>query len=728
MRRRAAAFIAVSLLALARVAAAQQAAPAAPPPPPPDPSDNTPPEVRIIGSKADSLQRIPGSATVITQKQIENTQPYDTAEMLRQVPGLQVRQEDGGGFRLDIGIRGLDPGRARHLLVLEDGVPVAVNPYAESDLYYIPPMERMRGVEVVKGSGSILFGPQTIGGVINFFTITPPTHPIAAVEVWGGDYSYKKALAMYGDANGPLRYVVQVFHKEGDGFRAEGFANTDAFVKAALDTSSRGEATLKIAFHDDEAYSDDLGLTTAMFQADPRRPTLAPADHISQQNYSATLVHEQRFTDDTSLKTLAYGYMNNRILEPPELDQRPDRRHAVHQHRRRSLAAGRRHLLPEQRHGAGALVSGRGPRAAPHDAFLTGPAAHTLDTGARVLTETARYDQREGDSPVSLAGDLVNQEFHTTYAFAGYIQDRVALTDKLMITPGFRLENATFYRDITRVSTGTTTGVDAFIHGSRVATGLIPGIGIIYGTKLLHVFAGVHVGWSPPRIVDAVTARGTPSQVDAEQSYNYELGMRVATPRWLRAEGTLFYSWFTNQVVQGSNSDAAQLVNGGNTQHYGVEAVAQLAVGKLLKLPSMQIDVGGRYTFVHATLLDPPYSGNMVPYSPMHTAGATLDVNDASGIGGQASWYYVSSQFVDEYNTVAANPSGTVGEIPAYNVVDFNAHYHHKKTGLTAKLLVKSALDQIYISERRPNGIHAAGFREIMLGLRWDYEKVPKPQ
>src|ERR1017187_8868075 len=71
-------------------------------PPPPDPTPVPPqktesPEVRVIGDKADSLQKIPGSGTLIAHKEIDRAQPYDASEMLRRVPGVNVSQQEGGG-------------------------------------------------------------------------------------------------------------------------------------------------------------------------------------------------------------------------------------------------------------------------------------------------------------------------------------------------------------------------------------------------------------------------------------------------------------------------------------------------------------------------------------------------------------------------------------------------------------------------------------------------------
>ena len=115
-------------------------------------------EVTVIGDKADAMQKVPGSGTFVGPEEIDRADPQDAAELLRRVPGVSVRQDTAGGGRLDIGVRGLDPGRSRRVLLLEDGIPIGNNPYAEPDLYWVPPAERWAALEVVKGSGNILYG------------------------------------------------------------------------------------------------------------------------------------------------------------------------------------------------------------------------------------------------------------------------------------------------------------------------------------------------------------------------------------------------------------------------------------------------------------------------------------------------------------------------------------------------------------------------------------------
>jgi outer membrane receptor protein involved in Fe transport len=78
---------------------------------------------------------------------------------------------------------------------------------------------------------------------------------------------------------------------------------------------------------------------------------------------------------------------------------------------------------------------------------------------------------------------------------------------------------------------------------------------------------------------------------------------------------------------------------------------------------------------------------------------------------------------------VDADGTGRTGEIPSFWNVDFGVRYKHAPSGLTARLLIKNILDDIYIVSRRPEGIATAGFRQVMLGLRYDTpQDAPKKE
>ncbi len=178
-------------------------------------ASNEMPQLEIVGSSPDRLARIPGSASVVTAERLERADPMSTTEVLRRIPGIHTVDHEGVGLRANIGIRGLDPDRSRNVLVLEDGIPVALAPYGEPEMYYTPSINRMESVEVIKGSGSIKFGPQTVGGVINFITPDPPPESKLDVYVSGGERGYFTSRLGYGNTPGKSGFYISHLHRRG---------------------------------------------------------------------------------------------------------------------------------------------------------------------------------------------------------------------------------------------------------------------------------------------------------------------------------------------------------------------------------------------------------------------------------------------------------------------------------------------------------------------------------
>src|SRR6187431_771283 len=293
-------------------AAAQDAAPPAPEPAVAQEAAPQAPdavhEVTVRGNKADALKRASGSGTSIGEREIKNAQPESTGELLRRVPGLQLRTEDPMGFRLNLGVRGLSPTRSRLILMEEDGVPVVVSPYGEPELYYTPMVERIQRLDVIKGSDVLLYGPQTVGAVVQLHTYEPTVKPAWFVASQVGSRAYGALQARYSGTTGDLGYVAQVVRKSGDGYRNMGFYATDAIGKAVLTNAAVGQLSLKLGFHDDRARTTYTGLTDAMYRDDPRQDTVTPHDFFAVRRYEASVVHEKHFTDQTALRSRLFAY------------------------------------------------------------------------------------------------------------------------------------------------------------------------------------------------------------------------------------------------------------------------------------------------------------------------------------------------------------------------------------------------------------------------------------
>jgi Fe(3+) dicitrate transport protein len=686
-------------------------------------------EVVIIGDTADAMQSVPGSATIIRPEEIERAQAYDAAELLRRIPGANVRQDPGAGGRLDIGFRGLDPGRSRRVLMLEDGVPLAINPYAEPDLYYAPPIERWQAIEALKGSGSILFGPQTVGGVINGITPYAPDHRVVRIEALGGQREFFQGMARYGDAVGPARFLAQILYRRGEGYRAQGFSTLNTFGKVTFETGDTGEMTVKIGFHNDEADSDDVGLTPAMFAEAPDRLTIAPHNFATTRRYDVSLTHDQMLGEYASLRTLAYAYTLTRQWRRQLYDRYPVE------------GAAYERIVGDADVPGGAIffryenrildrtydVAGLEPRLEVR--FPTGDVEHTVSVGSRVLVEAAHYEQREGESPTSDAGALTLDEQRTSLAFAGYVQDRIGFwNERVLVTPGVRFEHVRYQYHVGR-QPESDGAVDVDIEGDNEDTAVIPGIGLTVGTPDYHGFAGVHVGYAPPRAASSIRALGGTVELDDERSIAYEAGARLRgmrregerTDKLWELEATGYLSNFTNQIIPGTGGAVTELVNGGATQHVGLESAGGLALGSLFRIPLI-IDVTARYTLSRAEFSNGPFVGNVLPYAPAHLVYAALDLAHDIGVGGQFSYSYVSEQLADDANTEEEDVTGRLGRIDGYHVLDASLRYTNAFTGLTASVRVKNLLDDPYIIARRPEGIFTSGMRQVVFGLRWDYD------
>ncbi|HEY3255306.1 MAG TPA: TonB-dependent receptor, partial [Polyangiaceae bacterium] len=246
----------------------------------------------------------------------------------------------------------------------------------------------------------------------------------------------------------------------------------------------------------------------------------------------------------------------------------------------------------------------------------------------------------------------------------------------------------------------------------------MPGLGVIYGLPKLNVFGSAYLGYSAPRISQAITPNGQDANLSAERSRNYELGVR-GRGDWLRAEANTFLIQFDNELVSNNPlQGSSEFVDGGRTRHLGAEATASVRFGKGLALP-FDLDLGAQYTFVQARFVGGGDDGNTVPYSPVNSANLTLDLALPVGLSGQVAFGYIGRQYTDSKNTVEPGVAGLDGVIDAYTTLDVGARYRYAPSGVSFGLSAKSLLDKVYISDRLPNGIFTAGFRQIFATFAW---------
>ena len=671
-------------------------------------------EITVQGNKADALKRASGSGTSIGEREIRNTQPESNAELLRRVPGLQVRTEDPMGLRLNLGVRGLSPSRSRLILMEEDGVPVVVSPYGEPELYYTPLVERVQRLDVQKGSDVLLHGPQTVGAVVQLHTFEPTVRPAWYIADQVGSRAYGSLQARYSNTTGDVGYVEQVVRKSGDGYRNMGFYATDALGKAVLTRASLGQLSLKLGFHDDRARTTYTGLTEKLYREDPRRDTVTPNDFFAVRRYELALAHEKHFDDHTALRSSAFAYQMTLGQRLQDVDPKVAPGVVYAQIVDPSgLLLRATSTLRDRRYYVAGVSSELEHR------FQTGAALHRVKLGGRAILDVARRKLAAGDTPTSDSGQTLTDDTTRILGLSLWVEDQIALSRKWLVTPAFRYEHSNSRKRFHVTDDDLVQGpVAVDKSASSHAGGAMPGIGVIYGTTKANAFGSAYLGYSAPRVSQAITARGQDANLHAERSRNFEIGVRGRND-WLRAEANTFLIQFDNQLV--SNNPlygSSEFVDGGRTRHLGAEAATNLRIGKGLALP-LDVDLGAQYTFVQARFVGGKYSGSSVPYSPEHSANLTLDVIHPVGLSGQVALAYIGSQYTDQYNRVLPSASGLDGVMDAYTTLDVGARYRYAPSGVSFGLTVKSLLDRVYISDRLPNGIFTAGFRQIFATFAW---------
>jgi Fe(3+) dicitrate transport protein len=261
-------------------------------------------------------------------------------------------------------------------------------------------------------------------------------------------------------------------------------------------------------------------------------------------------------------------------------------------------------------------------------------------------------------------------------------------------------------------------------------TQILPGFGATYslprGTTL---FAGVHRGFAPPRPADV--HRPEPGQpvvlVDAETSYNWELGGRIQPRAGVSAEATLFRLDFGNQIIEAPAGAGQRFTNGGRTVHQGVELAGHVSIGTLSGTPD-DLTLAATLTYLPVARFSAgdergaDLAGNRLPYAPRTLASASATFAHRSGITAGASMEYTGGQFADAENTVDPTPDGQRGVLPSYSVIHAFASYAIPGTRLQIRTSARNVFDAVYITQRN-EGIYTGMRRLVRAEVQWTFQQ-----
>lgn len=734
--------------------------------------------LEITGATRGERADLPGAASKVDAAELAQMDPIGTQAALKHVPGVYGLTDDGmAQTRMSVGIRGLQPRRTQRVLVMEDGMPIQPAPYVFSPLYYNSPIERIKEIEVIKGSSTIRHGPQTMGGVINYVTSRPQRRsPGGTLEVTPGTNGY---LSTFGELGGfgtdDVRPQVQLLFKRGNGFRENNdFRQFNGTTKLRANLGDDRSLYVKANVNYERLNATYTGLTPYSLDTDP---DFNPKDDDLYQIYRASLstIYNRRYSDDIQGTTRLYANLFHRpwwrekdvfvqadAYQNPDMDAEPVSPSTPGDLMRVGISDVVDDLTLDDKPYFGNVrtfyVTGvEHSVGIQHGVF--GQEAD-LELGGRLHWE--RFEDKrkisdevgaregtfyEGDvsgpAPVTIIG---GSSVYETRALSLYALEDVQW-GPVRLSPGVRLEvfeqsridrlEGSQYRDQTSAVALPRFGFNWTLGSANLGSRL--------GESNVRLFGGVHRGYTPPSSATfAIVGFDPPSatgqsdggfDLKSEKSWNSELGVRGQSAAG-QFDVTGFYLYVEDLV--GGRTRFQQ--NLGVVESYGVEAQTRIQ-GEAFAGPLPTLDVS--YTYLQSAVVEgivssaidgtpEDISGNALPAAPNHTATVGLSKTFSDlGLTLSTDLSYTGRFYTDLENLETTSNRGERGPVPAHTVLDAGATYEYSDA-FSVQLTAKNLTDNVYIGSRlhsnprQPGanlstGIIPGARRQVNLSIQYDF-------
>jgi len=567
------------------------------------------------------ISSAPASISVISREELERGHYQNVTDALRDVPGVVVTGGGAGDNGNDISIRGMP---SQYTLILVDGRPQnsresRPNGSAGFEQDWLPPLQAIERIEVVRGPMSTLYGSDAIGGVINVITRK-------VADTWHGNIQLDTVLqedSASGDSrqanfylSGPLvadRLGLQLYGRTSE--RDEDDIENGYEEKSLQSLTAR----LSLAASDNHDFTAEAGITEQDRRSLVGRSAPAEGcrggctDSIGEYtNSHVALTHSGRFEWGTS-ETFVQ--------------------------RERSENQSR-------------------------DIEITNTTAKTsavIPLGMHMLTVGASWEEE------SLEDGTTNQISDRTAVensqWALFMEDEWMLTDAWALTGGLRLDDDDNY--------GSHLSPRLYSVWNMTPEWTLKG-GVSTGYRSPNL-REITPDWG--QISRGGNVYGNPD-LEPETSLNKEIALLYGSDAGLNGSLTLFHNDFEDKITRiacpinicnaGPNqfgSDPTYRVNIDDAVTQGVEASLSAPLSDTLALTAS-------YTFTDSEQKSGEYAGEPLTQLPRHQVSATLDWDVNARL---SQWTKVSYRGEESQPTTGPSQSSIVA--PSYTFVDAGIGY-----------------------------------------------------
>jgi iron complex outermembrane receptor protein len=595
----------------------------------------------------EEIRKVPAHVTVVTKENIEKSNAQTIPDVLKDEVGVVVRDLSGTGKNVSLDIRGFGETGLLNTLVLVDGRRVNEIDLSGVDWTQIP-LDQVERIEIVRGAGSVLYGDNATGGVVNIITRRPEKPFMANAEVVLGSYQYHKESAYAGGKWGPFSAILNADYHSTVGYRDNGLLRAkDLGGKFIYDLNEKISFNFTGNFH-----HDNTGLPGALLEQNYQQDRDAarhPFDKAETDDSFGVLGMKVALWNWGRIETdLSYRHREVNDFDPS---------YSYQDHRNMSTWG----LTPKY--------------------ILEKP----LWEFSNKLTVGLDYYRSEVDvfSESVFSSPPQNHSEVTKTSTGAYLLDELSILENMILSLGYRQEWVIF--DMAQDVLAGKSKAD--YRNSEPAW--MAGLNYLFGKNSSAFLSYKHSFRYPVTdelieyILDPVTysvigIRVNPN-LKPQTGYHYEAGVRHAFTDQIEANLTLFWIDLRNEIFYNPVTFANE--NYPKTRRQGIE------VGAKAK-PFPWLMIWGNYGYIKPSLREHSLSGNDVPGIPRHKGAIGMDIDFGRGFQLNTKANIVgTSYFISDWEN-------RVGRLDGYYTLDAKLSFSWK--GIKAFVGVNNITNRKY--------------------------------
>lgn len=680
-----------------------------------NPSHKYLPDVTVVGrnSKSDYQQmpEVVGTSIYAGKKNalivLDNVQGNVVNNSMRQVlakvPGIHVWESDPSGIQIGIAARGLSPNRSWEFNIRQNGYDIAADPFGYPEAYYNPQLQAVQRIEIVRGQGSLQYGPQ-FGGLVNYIlrngSEINKKFEFETQQTFGSNALFNSYNAI-GGKTGKWHYYSFFDHRNGDGWRQ----NSRYFTNAGYGTATY-YFNPKLSLTAEVMYShirsqQPGGLADAQIKENAQQ-SFRSRNWFDIKWTTPALILNYQLNKSTKWNTKLFATIGDRssvgFLQAINVKDSINTASGEYNNRNVQVDNYRNYGLESR------IITD----------YHIGKMQNTLSGGIRLYTGTThRMADGKGTTgsswDASIIGNYPRDIHFDSKNAAAFVENIFRFSDKFYIIPGVRLE---WLEGAASGRNGYTSGgAEVLLQNiTRSRCFVLAGIGTEYHiTRTTEIYASIAQAYRPIQFAN-LQAPPTTDVVDNElkdaKGFNADLGYRGKVKNFLQFDISGYYLQYNNRVgtVTVSGTPSYRLItNVGSSTSKGLETYVEFNPWRAFtKNTKADIIVFGSYSYTDARYSsdhkDAATKGKKVENAPQNIFRGGITAGYKTFLL-TTQLSYVGETYSDANNTLTPTANGNNGLIPSYTVTDITATYKFSK-GVNIKAGVNNLTDARYFTRR----------------------------